>query len=528
MSKKAKQPSKQVVAIHDHVIKVEGDMGPLSKTSFLYLVEYKDIPVEYSYVEYNPKNQIFQDYEVDLNKPFEQQDGYDPTDITQEFIVDKIISHGLFKNKLMFHTSWKEFSSHFDNLSDISQFITAKGILVQFRIYIKSLNVEIKKGLHNKLKQTCKKVLLDQINRVFNEVDQITKRKSSKSSKSSSSSSTRRRISDLASFENPQTQEKFFRKLNKTFNFETFVLPKQDDRNCWFNCLLVSLFVSDKGRENFKIFRELMIYGVKEVKGTTYTLIPPAGSVKDVKAIWKSFFHLNYCIENLFEGKQSIGTNSVINKITENTKEYWSYLIKQEKERGLGKLKPYFYIQSVEGNPQNYLDVMIDVFRLSQLFKIVILYGSNTINFIKNQNDNTHSKTINPYSQSVSINDETIRKFNIFKDGVIPNILVLEYDFPRFNKHEKIIIGEFEYEIDSICCLDLSKAHYCCLFTLNGIEYMFDGASNNPNKYEKKDWKKYLELSDPLTKNDFNLHEHDITIWNLSKGYSLFYYYRVK
>jgi N6-L-threonylcarbamoyladenine synthase len=42
MSKKAKQPSKpskQVVAIHDHVIKVEGDMGPLSKTSFLYFIQ---------------------------------------------------------------------------------------------------------------------------------------------------------------------------------------------------------------------------------------------------------------------------------------------------------------------------------------------------------------------------------------------------------------------------------------------------------------------------------------------------------
>ena len=93
---------------------------------------------------------------------------------------------------------------------------------------------------------------------------------------------------------------------NKHINIEKIVPPVQNQSNCWFNTMFVTLFVSDKGRKFFHFFRQLMIEGIQ----ANGELIP--------QKLRNGFALLNYAIESCLTGNKYayiLDTNAIIRNI---------------------------------------------------------------------------------------------------------------------------------------------------------------------------------------------------------------------
>ena len=363
------------------------------------------------------------------------------------------------------------------------------------------------------------------------------------------------------SFETEQVQRVFLKRLRLTSQPQVVVdnlrLPNQYEKNCWFNCWLVCCFVSDLGRQHFKELRELMIKGEKRLRdGNTLSLILPQSLTRrDTQSLWKAFFKINYCIEKMFDGdNSSINTDNLFRINTQlelfagNRKNEVKELIKEEKvEKQIRLLR----IEEADLNKQiNYLkndgkkeyrsvldffEAITDIFDYqNKIIKKKSFFSNDTINFVKNDisrnpTDNTdYSKTIIPYAPIAYITKETIVHFEVYKFNEPPTLITLEYDFFEFNKYPTLLLeNKYEYRLDSICMLDITAKHYACLFTLNGVECMFDSdtkETTNVKKYKEKEWKKYLNKD--TSQDDFNLYKDD-SEFNLFKAYGLYFYYLV-
>jgi hypothetical protein len=183
----------------------------------------------------------------------------------------------------------------------------------------------------------------------------------------------------------------------------------------------------------------------------------------------------------------------------------------------------------------DFFEAITDIFDYqNKIIKKKSFFSNDTINFVKNDisrnpTDNTdYSKTIIPYAPIAYITKETIVHFEVYKFNEPPTLITLEYDFFEFNKYPTLLLeNKYEYRLDSICMLDITAKHYACLFTLNGVECMFDSdtkETTNVKKYKEKEWKKYLNKD--TSQDDFNLYKDD-SEFNLFKAYGLYFYYLV-
>ena len=260
-------------------------------------------------------------------------------------------------------------------------------------------------------------------------------------------------------------------RLELKFDVHKMITPKQNDSNCWFNCMFMVLFVSDKGRKFFKFFRHLMIEG----KDSSGIEIPT-----DLKI---AFAYLNYAIDSCLTGNSvmyNLDTNNIIKHIYESlpvTDTDWI--------TGVGD----------PGNPIYYYVNIMDYLKNKSILFFIL----------SNDNDCEWRDRLS----------EQIDEF----EG-LPEVIVIEFAINLYctNKPVTFKINHIKYALDSICIIDTGKNHFCSLLTCNSKEYFYDGASHTT--LIPFEWKSKINK-------DFSW----VSMWdfqyNFLKSYQQCIYYRV-
>jgi hypothetical protein len=275
---------------------------------------------------------------------------------------------------------------------------------------------------------------------------------------------------------------------NKHIKIDKIVPPVQNQSNCWFNTMFVTLFVSDKGRKFFHYFRQLMIEGIQS-NGQ-----PIPQKLRD------GFALLNYAIEACLTGNNYayiLDTNSIIRNIYDAIPEAYK-----------SKL-PYITNVDDAGNPMRY-------------------YGS-IIHYL-------HNKSL----QMLFITDATEKwKDKILSDiatkSHLPHFIILEiYDGVKetsgpsgttTNKPLSFFVKGAKYLLDSCVIRDTTQQHFCATLTCESTEMAYDGMSYH--RLVPLSWKKYIN-------SDFSWgfegsNDNGIPLkWNFTHGYQMLMYYRVK
>lgn len=269
---------------------------------------------------------------------------------------------------------------------------------------------------------------------------------------------------------------------NKHINPKTVVPPIQSQSNCWFNCMFVTFFVSDKGRKFFHFLRQLMIEG-KQQDGT---VIP--NNLRDAFAL------LNFGVDACLTGNEfayKLNTNAIIHLLFKGIPD--SY-----KEK-------YPYIVDIDeaGNPLLY-------------YMSIIYYLNNSsiqLLFVRDAN-----------SKWKDMVTETVIKMSH-----LPHIIVLEvYDenASEFNKKPVSFgVKDAKYEIDSAVVRDTTKQHFCSTITCEGKEMGYDGASFH--RLVPLQWKHRMNSNIDWEFEGTNDYDGTPLKWNFMKSYQLLIYYRV-
>jgi hypothetical protein len=284
------------------------------------------------------------------------------------------------------------------------------------------------------------------------------------------------------SYDTPEAKQYLLANLkaNKHIDINTVIPPKQLLSNCWFNCMFVAFFISDKGRKFFHFLRQLMIEGTQQ----NGSIIPTQ--------LKHAFALLNFGIDASLQGNKfayEMNTNSIIHKIyTSIPDKFKGHEIIDINEAG----NPLFYYLSIINYLKN---------------------KSISVMFIKEASTDWQSKVIKEYKQ--------LKK--------IPHIIVFEIfdeDAIVFNKKPKSFrLHNAKFEIDSAIIRDMSKQHFSAAITAEKNEIGYDGMSFH--KLTSLEWKDKLN-SDYSWQFKGSLEETNGNpmIWNFRKCYQLLMYYR--
>lgn len=267
-------------------------------------------------------------------------------------------------------------------------------------------------------------------------------------------------------------------KANKHINPNQVVPPIQELGNCWFNTMLVSLFISDKGRKFFHFLRQMMIEG-KQKGGNP---IP--------EVLRDGFALFNYAIDACLTGNKYayiLNTNAIIQQIYDSVPDDY-------KEK-------YSYIRDVDeaGNP--------------------IRYYLSLINYLGNRNLPVL------FVQDCNVNWQFQIQSKIVNR--LPDVIILEFfndDEPTSNKETSFTLNEAKYSLDSCIIRDTGKNHFSALLMCEKKEMAYDGMSFHRLTY--MDWKDKINTD---FKWQFKGSEDEgrLLTWNFAKGYYMLIYYRV-
>lgn len=280
---------------------------------------------------------------------------------------------------------------------------------------------------------------------------------------------------NCVSYRNIEAQKLFLDNLSKhhIININSLIVPKQSYYNCWFNTGFMMNYISDKGRKFNKYFRQYMITG--KMKNLNPYL-------KKLKA---PLFLFNIAIEATLQGNilaKIMNTNDLIEKIYEGIPEEYKPNITNKKEYG---------------NPYNYQIALLN-YLSNEKYAYHVKNGFLLYNYMKDYGYvNTNSDIIWAelnHTQSKIINNKDI------------------YLIDQYKK---------KYILDSLLLRDTNKTHFCCLLTINGKEYKYDGAFN-PSIIPFK-WKNKIFLN---SNKDFFMKDKSV-IWNMRNGYQVLNYYRI-
>ena len=261
---------------------------------------------------------------------------------------------------------------------------------------------------------------------------------------------------------------------NKHLQMNKIITPKQYSSNCWFNVMFVLLFISDKGRQFFHYFRNLMIIG-KLMNGDN---IPTK--------LRSGFALLNYNIESCLTGNKY-----AMNKM--NTNEIIDFIYKNLPS------KRDIYKKGNAGNPFSYYTALVEYLSIRSIRMVTI----NTQN-------------------SISL------KFPSFE--LPPHIIILQYPVDSYlYPHKKVLnftIQNYLYALDSVAIIDNDRNHFCGLLMCNNEEYGYDGMSYS--RLVKLKWKELLNVSKNFYFKGSTDIDGKIIKWNFMKGYQMLVYYRKK
>jgi hypothetical protein len=260
---------------------------------------------------------------------------------------------------------------------------------------------------------------------------------------------------------------------NKHLQMNKIITPKQYSSNCWFNVMFVLLFISDKGRQFFHYFRNLMILG----KLKNNDEIP--------LNLRNGFAMLNYNIEACLTGNKY-----AMNKM--NTNEIIDFLYKNISYKNI-------YKKGNAGNPFSYYQSLVEYLSI-------------------------HSIRMKEYSISDSLS------LNIQFYSYIPHVIILQYPIDSFlYPHTKVLnfnVNEYFYQLDSVAIIDNDRNHFCGLLMCNKEEYGYDGMSYS--RLKKIKWKKLLNTSTNFSFYGSKDIDNKTIKWNFMKGYQMLVYYRIK
>ena len=264
------------------------------------------------------------------------------------------------------------------------------------------------------------------------------------------------------------------------------ILPIQLHTNCWFNTMLMCIFISDKGRKFFRFLRQAMIEG----KLTNGKEIEP-------KSLQESFVLFNAAIEAvqnkdnfLSNSSLALNTNAIIKSIYKSIPK--TYI---ENHRGLKNVDEY-------GNP--------------------LSFYRDLINYI--DDDNSGSPTLKIISNNEEAEEFLSGKSRQVSDIVALQLYSLEYSpskalANRLKKGTNVQAGSANYLLDSVAIRNNDHNHFACAITCNRKEMIYDGAAFT--KIASRKWKNLLNKN-----KDWKL-PGSSTKWNFTKGYQILFYYRI-
>jgi hypothetical protein len=254
--------------------------------------------------------------------------------------------------------------------------------------------------------------------------------------------------------------------------------PKQLHANCWFNTFFMCFFVSDKGRKFFRFFRELMITGERIIMNENGK---PVRKKINKPTVLKALAWLNLGICASINGDPKamvLDTNKIIERLS---------------TAGIGypKVKQY-------GNP-----IRAYTYLTNFLYPPDSSSARTSLNFVRIDQD----------FKGVSFEDNIKNERRFIKIKKIPDVLFVELYGERPNSGELIKKTEFilpetdiKYVLDSVVVRDLSANHFCCVVTINGEEWGFDGASFK--KLDRFEWKKLINSNTQWTFDDLKALEY--------------------
>jgi len=276
---------------------------------------------------------------------------------------------------------------------------------------------------------------------------------------------------------------------NKHIKIDKIVPPVQNQSNCWFNTMFVTLFVSDKGRKFFHFFRQLMIEGIQ----SNGELIP--------QKLRNGFALLNYAIESCLTGNSYayiLDTNAIIRNIYDAVPESYKEKL------------PYITNVDEAGNPMRYYGSIIHYLHNKSLQFV----------FIKEANEKWKDMIIK----------------DIEKQTHLPHFIILEiYDgFNKTsgtsgtttNKPRSFLIKGAKYSLDSCVIRDTTQQHFCSTLTCDTKEMAYDGMSYH--RLVPLEWKKYINSDFSWGFEGSNDSDGTPLKWNFTHGYQMLIYYRVK
>ena len=289
----------------------------------------------------------------------------------------------------------------------------------------------------------------------------------------------------------PKAIKYLFKNLsaNKHIKIDKIVPPVQNQSNCWFNTMFVTLFVSDKGRKFFHFFRQLMIEGIQ----SNGELIP--------QKLRNGFALLNYAIESCLTGNRYayiLDTNAIIRNIYDAVPESYKEKL------------PYITNVDEAGNPMRYYGSIIHYLHNKSL----------QFMFIKDANEKWKDMIIK----------------DIEKEVHLPHFIILEiYDGVNktsgtsgttTNKPRSFLIKGAKYSLDSCVIRDTTQQHFCSTLTCESKEMSYDGMSYH--RLVPLEWKKYINSDFSWGFEGSNDSDGTPLKWNFTHGYQMLMYYRVK
>lgn len=278
---------------------------------------------------------------------------------------------------------------------------------------------------------------------------------------------------------------------NKHVKPDKIVPPIQNQSNCWFNTMFVTLFVSDKGRKFFHFFRQLMIEGIQ------------ANGESIPNNLRNGFALLNYAIDACLTGNKYayiLDTNAIIRNIYDAIPDMYK-----------DKL-PYITNVDESGNPMRYYGSLIHYLHNKSLQLL----------FVKQANDKWKSMILEELENQ--------------KQKHLPHFIILEiYDGANktsgesgitTNKPRSFYIKGAKYSLDSCVIRDTTQQHFCATLTCESLEMAYDGMSYH--RLVPLSWKQYINSDFSWSFDGSNNYDGVPLKWNFTHGYQMLLYYRVK
>ncbi len=274
-----------------------------------------------------------------------------------------------------------------------------------------------------------------------------------------------------------------FKKEGK-LSASNIIPPMQFHTNCWFNTMFMCMFVSDKGKKYMRFLRQLMI------KGETLH-----GRAVTPNKLNEALILFNLAVEACYNLNKSAGnvglalnTNNIIHSIYTSIPD--SY---KAKHKGIKDVDQY-------GNPyQFYRDLTSFLTEEDERTKLETIKSTEEVRDFFKGTYKTDADVI-----AVQLTDSGASGRASPEDaGSMPT---------------SVVVARNTYELDSLVSRDISREHFCAGITINGKEYIFDGAAFSP--LEKRTWRSKLGHDRPWGVSGSK------NTWNLKRGYSLLLYYK--